>query len=395
MNKARFFDGSQGHPQDVLLEADNGYLRLKGATTNIPIRDWPAETLVVVSKPGGGMQGILSCRLEPDSRVVVSDIIWKEQLEPLLRQHRKIGGAGAAVLWGGIVVACVAVLLAAIFYSPAALDEVAKNMPPSWEEQIGTYAADSLTAGKRCAPNAVADAALQRVFKQLDVDHGDFNIYVSNDDEINALTVPGNNMILLQGLLNAVPTQGQLVAVMAHETGHAYYRHPLRMMVETMGGNILLALITGNSGLMTNAANAANQVILLRGNRAFESEADAYGMAALVRNGLPPVYLISFLSTMPNQELEKDVPEWLLTHPNTENRIKAMHEELQKHPPALPPAPPRNLFSTEEFQAIKHYCGDTPPSDTDTKKPQPKEIPYGPQLPDPTGGDKPESEQQP
>ncbi|MDE1151548.1 MAG: M48 family metallopeptidase [Micavibrio sp.] len=384
MNKARFFDGSQGHPQDVLIEADNGYLRLRGATTNIPIRDWPAEMLDIVSRPGGGLQGTLTCRLEPDCRVVVSDAVWKEQLEPLLRQHRKIGVTNGVLLWTGVVMACVGLLLAAIFYSPAALDEIAKNVPENWESQLGTYAADSLTAGKRCTANPVADAALQRVFKQMDIDHGDFTIYVSSDDEINALTVPGNNMILLQGLLTAVPTQGQLAAVMAHETGHAYYRHPLRMMVETMGGNILLGLITGNSGLMTNAVTAANQVVLLRGNRAFEAQADSYGMAALVRNGLPPVYLSDFLKTMPHQELEKNIPEWLLTHPNTENRIKLMHDELLAHPPEITGAPKAPLFSDAEWHAIKHYCGDTP--DDEIKPEQPQEQPYGPLVPAPTGG---------
>ena len=61
---------------------------------------------------------------------------------------------------------------------------------------------------------------------------------------------------------------------------------------------------------------------------------------------------------MPNVMLEKEIPEWLLTHPNTDHRLQLMHDSLAKNPPHLPPGPPKQLFTDKEWQALRHYCGD-------------------------------------
>lgn len=357
--QARFFDGRRSQPFEVRLEVTEAALRILRADTRDVLADWPAERLRVVTPPGGGLAGMLACG-EDDARLAVDETLWAAEVAPLLRRHRKLSNGIGIGGWIALCVAAVLLIAGSIVYSPAAMDAAAQLVPPAWEERLGTYSAQSMVGNDGCPANAVADAALQRLVKSLDAQHHDFKIYVSSDTDINALTVPGHNIVILDGLLRAVATQGQLAAVLAHETGHAYYRHPLRMVMESLGARLLLGLVTGDAGVVSNAANAANQILLLRGNRDFESQADTYGMFALEHIGQPPRYLGDFLKTMPGAEVDGVVPEWLLTHPNTDNRIKAMQAALQQHPPARGLEPPAPVFSEAEWQAIKHYCGDKP-----------------------------------
>ena len=359
MERARFYDGRQATPFDALLEISESAIRIRNAADQSLLADWNAETLVVITRPTGGLPGTLSARADDDARLVVSEAVWNAGIAALLQQHKRLRQGPGIATWAAIGVACVMLVIVCTVYSPKALDVLARHVPEPWEEQIGVYSARALAEGEACTVNPIADAALKRFLKSVDAKHHDFSVTVTRDDDINALTVPGHNIVILQGLLVQVKTQGQLAGVLSHETGHAYYRHPLRSLVASMGARLLLGMLTGNAGIAGDAANAANQVLMLGNNRDFESQADFYGVKAMEHLGQDPRELGTFLKAMPAAGIDGQIPEWLLTHPNTENRVKAIQKELADHPPALRTGPPAPLFSDTEWKAIQHYCGDS------------------------------------
>ena len=67
------------------------------------------------------------------------------------------------------------------------------------------------------------------VFRAAGIVPGAVRIYVVNDDAINAFVAGGQNLFLYTGLLRRTTSPGDVIGVIAHETGHMAGGHLARM----------------------------------------------------------------------------------------------------------------------------------------------------------------------
>ena len=63
----------------------------------------------------------------------------------------------------------------------------------------------------------------------------------------NALTFPGGRIIVTDQLLKALPEDDEALAVIAHELGHAHYRHVLREAVRSASAAVLGGALLGDA----------------------------------------------------------------------------------------------------------------------------------------------------
>jgi predicted Zn-dependent protease len=159
-------------------------------------------------------------------------------------------------------------------------------------------------------------------------------ILLLDNDQLNAFAVPGGIIGINAGLFIHAKTEAQFAAVLAHELAHLSQRHFARQIEEsrkqapiamaTLLGSIML-LATNNTeagfaGLMTSQAAATQWALSY--SRDWEREADRIGMHTLVGaeinpKGMPEMFRQMFEAHKYSQR----PPEFLLTHPITENRI--------------------------------------------------------------------------
>lgn len=159
-------------------------------------------------------------------------------------------------------------------------------------------------------------------------------IILLDNEQLNAFAVPGGVIGINAGLFLHANTEAQFAAVLAHELAHLSQRHFARQVEEsrkqapiamaTLLGSIML-LATNNTeagfaGLMTSQA-AATQLALSY-SRDWEREADRLGLHTLVSaqidpHGMPEMFKQMFEA----HKYSERPPEFLLTHPVTENRI--------------------------------------------------------------------------
>lgn len=357
MERARFHDGTQLRPRDALIDASGGSLRIYDAISGAVLKEWQWPEVVCMSAPGGGMQGVLSHRLEADCRLVVPDGAWADLILPnLVTPPRVFGAPMVAVLF----LASLLFLAGLMIYSPYALDLVARFVPYSWEEKLGALAAEQLTKGHLCKGTPKAQQALERLARRLDAEDRSYEIYVIANPVPNALALPGRRIILFDGLLKAAGGPDEVAGVMAHETGHAHHRHGIRSFVQVVGAQILLGLALGDLTALETAANAAGQLLMLSGSREFERQADAYAVPALARNGIDPKGLRKFFQRMRAEEKDDSMPEWLQTHPVTDSRIKAL-DALETGLAVKKPAR-RAALTPAEWKAVRNFCQGRPPS---------------------------------
>jgi len=161
-----------------------------------------------------------------------------------------------------------------------------------------------------------------------------FEIVLLDNKQLNAFAVPGGVIGINAGLFIHAQNEPQFAAVLAHELAHLSQRHFARQVEEsrkqapiamaTLLGSILLLASNnteaGFAGLMTSQAAATQWALSY--SRDWEREADRLGMHTLVSAEIDPQGMPDMFSQMfEAHRYSQRPPEFLLTHPVTENRI--------------------------------------------------------------------------
>lgn len=183
----------------------------------------------------------------------------------------------------------------------------------------------------------LADPRLKRLTDRmaaaLDLPRIRVNIY--EIDPINGLAAPDGRIFITRGFYRKYQ-QGEvsaeeLASVIAHELGHVALGHTRRRMIDFSGQNALrtaLAMVLGRilPGVGVLIANGLASLLAARLSRSDEYEADAYAAALLTKAGIGVTPQKSLFGKL--EDLTKSragaVPAWLMSHPKTSERIKAL-----------------------------------------------------------------------
>lgn len=163
----------------------------------------------------------------------------------------------------------------------------------------------------------------------------EFTFFIVRSNEINAFAAPGGYIGVNVGLINAMGSEDELAAVIAHEIAHVTQQHLLRAFEDSRKTALPIALaMLGALVATANRSDDASQAALMSGisliqqrainfTRYDEIEADRVGIQSLARAGFEPLAMAETFATM--QRVMRvngvDVPEFLRTHPVDVNRI--------------------------------------------------------------------------
>lgn len=151
----------------------------------------------------------------------------------------------------------------------------------------------------------------------------------------NAFALPGGTVVITDQLIALAGNDEEILAVLAHESGHVAERHPLRQLLQ--GSAVALALSWYFGDISSLIAAAPTLLLQTSYSRDFERRADHYAAVMLNENGMHAKRLADILRKLENahrssakgkkeKEEEPKVLELISTHPETEERIRAMLE---------------------------------------------------------------------
>lgn len=173
----------------------------------------------------------------------------------------------------------------------------------------------------------------------------DFNFFVVDDPNINAFAGPAGNIGVHSGLIMSAASESELASVMSHEIAHItqYHIHRSIQKARSMGLPTAAAIIAGIllSATDPSAAEALITVGIvgtaqaqLNYSRQHELEADRIGIKLMAEAGYNPRAMPAFFETLYKQTrvVSSDVPEFLSTHPVTENRIADTRNRAEQYP---------------------------------------------------------------
>lgn len=157
---------------------------------------------------------------------------------------------------------------------------------------------------------------------------------IINDETPNAFCLPGGKVFVYTGLFDYAQNDDQLAAVIGHEVGHAIARHGAERVSTAMaaqtGAAVGMIAISGSdmspaSRQLTMAAMGlgVNVGVILPFSRGQEYEADRIGLILMAKAGYDPRAALNFWQAFAQQPGKKP-PEFLSTHPASENRIQSI-----------------------------------------------------------------------
>jgi len=247
------------------------------------------------------------------------------------------------------------------------------EMTPQKEKELGRrFHLQLAAAGAIVDDPIMADyfqAVAGRILKGADLKPGQINFYIIQKRGLNAFAVPGGYIYVNSETLYSLENEGQLAAILSHETAHLTAQHFARRLessstttagaIAAMLAGVLVAGRGGNAGalgqaLMTGGMGAGAQA-LLANSREDEAEADAKGRGYLLKAGYQPRDMYGAFKMMLDKtyQLSPDLPTYLTTHPALTSRLASSFGDAAQAPPA--PPDPRYLAFRDR---VLGGCGD-------------------------------------
>lgn len=235
-------------------------------------------------------------------------------------------------------------------------------------------------------PSFIRDAEIENIirmwatplFQAAGLDPSAVRIHLVKDSSLNAFVAGGLNLFLNTGLLIRTEHAGQVIGVIAHETGHISGGHLARMdeAMRNASAEAIIAMVLAGAAAAASGRADVGSAILMGGSsvasrsflaytRTQESAADQAAIGLLEAIGQSSKGLLEFMEVLGDQELlvaERQDP-YVRTHPITRDRIAFLRNNLEQSTLIEAKLPPEYTEMHRRMRA-KLFAFIEPPSRT-------------------------------
>jgi Zn-dependent protease with chaperone function len=235
-----------------------------------------------------------------------------------------------------------------VYLLPAASGAIVGLIPTALEQKIGAESRDQILTfldrlqkhGNAIVCDDPAGQAIldKRARELATVMNSPFPIRVTvvRFPGVNALTLPGGEVIILSGLLDKAESGDAVIGILAHEIAHTVRRDPLQVSIKKTGAALMVSLLVGDVFGGAALGGLASGLIESGYSRDAEAAADFIAVTALNQLGLTALPLAEFVA-----DIEKDnpmagaIPSFLSTHPGGQDRRRDIRALSQGHGRAM------------------------------------------------------------
>ncbi|MFP8967187.1 M48 family metalloprotease [Pokkaliibacter sp. CJK22405] len=248
------------------------------------------------------------------------------------------------------------------------------------ENRIGDYMLRQLQGSGQTLNDPALDNYLSELIYDLapyaQLPDPNVHVLVMRSTQLNAFAIPGGLIGVNAGLLKYVDNQDQLASVLAHELSHLSLRHYAQQVTQqekerpfwiaSMVASAVLGIAAGAQagGAAISSSMAAQDGHALTYSRMHEEEADRRGLSVMAAAGFDPEAMPEMLKKLEHDfNSNTTVPEFLLTHPLTQNRVADAEARAAQYPQKSDPVDPRflmmqaraNVLANKASQQILNY----------------------------------------
>lgn len=252
---------------------------------------------------------------------------------PLRRLRLMLKGFGVRLL---LCLFCLWLSGCATEYNIVTKEEETYYYSTDREVKLGAGIAQQVEKEYKLVDDPLMQNRLQEIGRRIagvcDRKEIQYSFKVLDDEEVNAVALPGGFIYVNKGLIEKVANDDELAGVVAHEVGHVVARHSIKKL-QAMQGFTVLRVLLAQSPLPADvgtAADAAFLELLLGYSREDELLADQLGARYAKRAGYNPRGMLDFLEKL--QEVNRRQPlrprSYFKTHPSVPDRVRVVKQEL-------------------------------------------------------------------
>ena len=235
---------------------------------------------------------------------------------------------------------------------------IAHQIPLEVERSLGIQFEAQLS-DRYCESEAAGLVLANLTEKLAGSDHQILSVSVLNMETPNAFAFPGGYVVLTRGLIEAAESPDEVAGVLAHEIAHVHERHVMTGIVRGALLSAIWAVSVGDfSGLMVIDPTTAFQIATLKFSREDEAEADRIAVEMLDRAGIRRDGFAVFFKRL--SESEGVLPEWLSTHPLSEDRAELAAFALESESESDTEPDTRAAMTDEAWEALLAVCSSAP-----------------------------------
>lgn len=174
----------------------------------------------------------------------------------------------------------------------------------------------------------------------------EYTFDVVESKEVNAFALPGGPIFFYTGLLDKLKTEDEVIGILGHEMTHIRNQHWASAygdnMKRQLGIVAILTIIRANDSISSLAGAADTVFGTLPYSRKHETEADQVGYDLMVQAGYNPQGMADVFTLLSKQG-GSGGPEFLSTHPDSANRVKAIEKRIKDSGKTFPAQRPRKV----------------------------------------------------
>ncbi len=200
-------------------------------------------------------------------------------------------------------------------------------MPAEHETQIGEEAL--LEINKAYEENPALSEKVQEFYNELNLGEAN-NIQVIDAPFFNAFALPNHTILITTTALENLQSYEELAALLAHEYTHNAEHHVLKGLLTEGSRMMFFEMLMGNQ-TEDDLTVIVNKLSSLKNSREFELEADGKGLELLCSKRIDASAMVQLINTMKEMEPKDQdfkVGKYFRTHPHTDDRIKALKQQL-------------------------------------------------------------------
>jgi predicted Zn-dependent protease len=230
-----------------------------------------------------------------------------------------------AWLLGGLVL-----IIGVAFFSLGFItDWAAGRTPISVENWLGQQALEQFPVEENAALKERLQALLDEIPADADLQQYNFRIFLSDTDEVNAVALPGGNIVVFAGLIEQMESENELAMVLAHELAHFARRDHLRGLGRGLGLTVAAALLFGEQNAASNLVSQTLLTYQLRYSQAQESAADRFALDLLTKRYGHAGGSTDFFARLA-QQAGSQIPYLLASHPHPQARIDQLQRLIEE-----------------------------------------------------------------
>lgn len=214
------------------------------------------------------------------------------------------------------------------------LNGIIAVIPPEVEQKLGAVI---VPVYQRQAQPSPQQDTLNQLLDRLETNlppsqrsQRDYQLLYIPQPTINALALPGDKIVVYQGLIEKVSSENELMMVLGHELGHFAHRDHLRGLGNSLLIRASLGFFLGDLGvLQIPVSNSIEAIANAQYSQSQETKADEFGLALLNKTYGHVAGATDFFTRL-SKEKNNHI-SFLSSHPTSQKRVKKLKTLIKEN----------------------------------------------------------------